>query len=64
MQLNKIIILISLIFFSCDDSNEYDVIIIGGGTGGTSAAIQSARNGVKTLLIEKTDWLGGMLTSA
>ena len=64
MRLNKIILLIVIIFFSCDDSSEYDVIIVGGGAGGTSAAIESSRNGVKTLLIEETDWLGGMLTSA
>ena len=64
MQLNKILILITIILFSCDDYNEYDVIVVGGGAGGTSAAIQSARNGTKTLLIEKTNWLGGMLTSA
>jgi len=64
MQLNKILIFITIILFSCDDYNEYDVIIVGGGAGGTSAAIQSARNGAKTLLIEKTNWLGGMLTSA
>ena len=64
MQLNKILILITIILFSCDDYNEYDVIVVGGGAGGTSAAIQSARNGAKTLLIEKTNWLGGMLTSA
>ena len=64
MRLNKILILITIILFSCDDYNEYDVIIVGGGAGGASAAIQSARNGAKTLLIEKTNWLGGMLTSA
>ena len=64
MRLYKILILITIILFSCDDYNEYDVIIVGGGAGGTSAAIQSARNGAKTLLIEKTNWLGGMLTSA
>ena len=64
MQLTKILILITIILFSCDDYNGYDVIIVGGGAGGTSAAIQSARNGAKTLLIEKTNWLGGMLTSA
>ena len=64
MRLNKILILITIILFSCDDYNEYDVIIVGGGAGGTSAAIQSARNGAKTLLIEKTNWLGSMLTSA
>lgn len=41
-----------------------DVLIIGGGASGTTAAIQSARMGVKVLVIEETEWLGGMLTSA
>lgn len=43
---------------------ETDVLVIGGGTGGTAAAIQSARLGVKTILIEPTAMLGGMLTAA
>ena len=64
MRLNKIILFLVIIFFSCDESTKYDVIIVGGGVGGTSAAIESSRNGAKTLLIEETDWLGGMLTSA
>lgn len=34
-------------------SNNYDIIIIGGGAAGLSAAIYSARGGMKTLLIEK-----------
>ncbi|MEM6895317.1 MAG: FAD-dependent oxidoreductase [Bacteroidota bacterium] len=41
-----------------------DILIIGGGAGGTSAAIQAARMGVEVQLLEKTTWLGGMLTSA
>lgn len=41
-----------------------DVLVIGGGVGGTAAAIQCARMGVKTILIEETDMLGGMLTAA
>lgn len=40
------------------------VLIIGGGASGTTAAIQAARSGVKTLLVEETAWLGGMLTAA
>jgi hypothetical protein len=40
------------------------VLIIGGGCSGTAAAIQSARMGVTTLLIEETPWLGGMITAA
>lgn len=41
-----------------------DILVIGGGAGGTAAAIQSARLGVKTILIEPTAMLGGMLTAA
>lgn len=41
-----------------------DVIIIGGGASGTMAAIQSSRLGVRSVIIEETIWLGGMLTSA
>lgn len=41
-----------------------DVLVIGGGTGGTAAAIQSARSGAKTILVESTGFLGGMLTAA
>jgi hypothetical protein len=41
-----------------------DVLVVGGGTGGTAAAIQAARQGVKTILVSEFPWLGGMLTSA
>src|SRR5262245_40050761 len=41
-----------------------DVLVIGGGVGGTAAAIQCARMGVKTILVEPTTMLGGMLTAA
>ena len=41
-----------------------DVLIIGGGTGGTAAGIQSARLKIKTIIAETTPWLGGMLTAA
>ncbi|PWS26313.1 FAD-dependent oxidoreductase [Pedobacter yonginense] len=41
-----------------------DLLIIGGGASGTMAAVQASRMGVKTILIEETEWLGGMLTSA
>lgn len=43
---------------------ETDVLVVGGGTGGTAAAIQAARLGVKTILVSEFPWLGGMLTSA
>jgi hypothetical protein len=41
-----------------------EVLVVGGGTGGTAAAIQSARRGAQTLLVSEFPWLGGMLTSA
>lgn len=41
-----------------------DVLVVGGGTGGTAAAIQVARRGVNTILVSEFSWLGGMLTSA
>ena len=40
------------------------VLVIGGSTGGSAAGIQSARSGAATLIVEQTNWLGGMLTAA
>ncbi len=40
------------------------VLVIGGGTGGTAAGIQAARLGAKTIIIEPTTWLGGMISAA
>ncbi|MBX2974595.1 MAG: FAD-dependent oxidoreductase [Ignavibacteriaceae bacterium] len=45
-------------------TTKFDVVIIGGGCGGVAAGIQSARLGIKTLIVEETPWLGGMITSA
>ncbi len=42
----------------------YDVIVIGGGTAGCFAAICAAKQGAKTLLVEKTSLLGGTMTAA
>lgn len=41
--------------------NKYDVIVIGGGPSGMAAALESAKLGVKTLLIERNETLGGIL---
>ncbi|MDZ7956820.1 MAG: FAD-dependent oxidoreductase [Aulosira sp. DedQUE10] len=43
---------------------QADVLVVGGGVGGTAAAIQAARRGAKTILVSEFSWLGGMLTSA
>ena len=36
---------------------EYDVIVCGGGVAGVAAAVTAANNGLKTLLIEKSNIL-------
>lgn len=40
----------------------YDVIVCGGGVAGVAAAVSAARNGCSTLLIEKSNMLGGLGT--
>jgi hypothetical protein len=40
-----------------------DLVIVGGGTGGCAAAHAAARNGLRVILTEETDWIGGQLTS-
>ena len=41
---------------------EADVVVVGGGPGGHSAAVAAARNGAKTILLERYGHLGGMAT--
>ena len=42
---------------------ESDILVIGGGTSGTIAAIQAGRAGSKTILIESGSQLGGTITT-
>lgn len=42
---------------------NYDVVICGGGVAGAAAALAAARRGMKTALIEKTVFMGGLATS-
>ena len=39
-----------------DDGADFDVIVVGGGPGGSAAAAYNAMNGCKVLLIEKGTW--------
>ena len=41
---------------------QYDVVVIGGGTGGAPAGIGAARQGAKTLVVEYLHGLGGVGT--
>jgi hypothetical protein len=63
----SIILLLFLIFShkpTIGQEKTFQVIIIGGGASGIAAGLQSARSGIKTLIIEEYQWLGGMLTAA
>ena len=45
------------------DELAADLVIIGGGLGGCAAALGALRNGLRVILTEETDWIGGQLTS-
>jgi len=40
-----------------------DVLVVGGGLGGVSAALTAASLGATVILVEELDWLGGQLTA-
>lgn len=41
----------------------FDVAVIGGGVGGCAAALAALHSGVRVVMTEETDWVGGQLTS-
>lgn len=43
---------------------ETDVLVVGGGPGGLSAALAAAREGVDTMLVERYGCFGGVITQA
>ncbi|HLT92948.1 MAG TPA: FAD-dependent oxidoreductase [Membranihabitans sp.] len=40
---------------------DADVVIVGGGLGGCAAAIAACRNGLRVVLTEETQWIGGQI---
>lgn len=58
------LLLISVVACNKSSDEQVDVLVVGGGASGVTSGIQSSRMGSKTLIVEETDWLGGMLTSA
>jgi phytoene dehydrogenase-like protein len=44
---------------SSTTENHYDVVVIGSGAAGLTTATRLSKAGLKTILLEKNDWLGG-----
>ena len=44
-------------------SSKYDAIIVGAGHNGLTTGCYLARAGLKTLIVEKNDWIGGAAVS-
>ena len=42
---------------------QADVLVVGSGPAGFAAALGAARNGMKTVLVEQFNCIGGMATS-
>ena len=60
----KVAIIGLFALISCNRQEDTEVLVVGGGASGVAAGIQSARMGIRTVILEETPWLGGMLTSA
>jgi len=65
---NKTLVLLLLLTFPCiipaQTIIKTEVLVVGGGTSGVTAGIESARLGANTIIAEESTWLGGMITAA
>jgi len=71
-KINIIFFTIATVFlFQCETAEQHDeqtiatdILIVGGGASGFTAAIQAARMGHDVVIVEETPMLGGMLTAS
>lgn len=54
----------TLIWAVAASALSVNVLVVGGGAAGVAAAVESARTGASTMIVEELPWLGGMLSSA
>ena len=47
-----------------DIMKQYDLIVVGGGLSGVASAISASHQGIKVLLVEKSNSLGGAPTNS
>lgn len=48
---------------SSGKQSKTEILIVGGGVGGCAAAMSACAMGLKVIMTEETDWIGGQLTS-
>ena len=61
----KIFVMMFCLFAAGSAFGEsWDIVIAGGGMGGTAAAVQASRMGASVLVVEPTNMLGGQATAA
>ncbi|MBL0234406.1 MAG: FAD-dependent oxidoreductase [Chitinophagaceae bacterium] len=68
VHLNRIFLLAGMLLLSAPGEAQQklktQVLVVGAGASGTTAALQCTRMGVSTILVSENAWLGGMITAA
>lgn len=53
---------INLFFKNVYENNQFDLIVLGGGSGGIASAVRAAKYGAKVAVVESSFWVGPALT--
>jgi len=57
------VVILALVYCTAYCTTAYDVVVVGGTPGGVMSAVASARSNVSTLLLEPSEYIGGMMSS-